>query len=99
MNFSRKCRLHHLDILLKHFPSLDRPRTTLTGGIRCSSRRVSSMARGEGEGGEVATWATSTCTMTNGKQVTTVLFRSAYMLSSFLTGRTMHKWVGKPVSR
>ncbi|CAM9694331.1 unnamed protein product, partial [Ectocarpus sp. 12 AP-2014] len=24
--------------------------------------------RGEGEGGEVATWATSTCTMTDGKQ-------------------------------
>lgn len=27
------------------------------------------MVRGEGDGGEVATWATSTCTMTNGKQV------------------------------
>lgn len=26
--------------------------------------------RSEGESGEVAAWATSTCTMTNGKQVT-----------------------------
>lgn len=36
--------------------------------------------RGEGEDAEVATWATSTCTMTNGKQVITSCYNAEHLI-------------------